>query len=276
VANISEEEIGTVPFPDDDKTDQARRYALNKQGDSVHSGVGYIEFIEFLSRELRPRSYFEVGTRMGDSVGRVNCDAICIDPDFTLVGDVMNKRRKLFLFQMTSDEFFADHRVDDLFPAGIDLAFLDGLHRFEFLLRDFINTERFCHRSSIILLHDCLPYRERISSRLHRQPEDEWTGDVWKILPILKKYRPDLKVTMFDCPPTGIIACSNLSPTSTVLADAFLDIVEEYLLIPDEHPDLPALNSIYPLMDTRQILSKPEDLSAILPFACQPRSRQPR
>ena len=51
----------------------------------------------------------------------------------------------------------------DFFPKGPDIAFLDGMHRAEYLLRDFMNTERFSHERTLILLHDCLPVNARMA-----------------------------------------------------------------------------------------------------------------
>ena len=87
--------------------------------------------------------------------------------------DVIGTKQRAFFFQMTSDAFFADHDLALFFPRGVDLAFIDGMHRFEFLLRDFINTERRCHARSIVLLHDCLPRNCRMAERVARIDESE-------------------------------------------------------------------------------------------------------
>ena len=58
---------------------------------------------------------------------------------------------------MTSDEFFAKFDPRDALGSKIDLAFLDGQHLFEYVLRDFMNTEAVCEENSFILLHDCSP-----------------------------------------------------------------------------------------------------------------------
>jgi hypothetical protein len=39
----------------------------------------------------------------------------------------------------------------------IDRAFIDGMHCFEFVLRDFINTERYMSWTSVIVFNDVLP-----------------------------------------------------------------------------------------------------------------------
>jgi hypothetical protein len=223
-----------------------------------HSGVQYIQFLKFLAERQAPSSYLEVGTRNGESVAQVDCDAICVDPNFALTFNVAKKRGRTLLFQETSDDFFAKHDVRQIFPQGLDLSFLDGLHLFEFLLRDFINTEKFCHEKSVILMHDCLPFKKEITNRV--QTPGAWTGDVWKVLAILKKYRPDVNVIFFDCPPTGLVACTNLDPNSTVLADSYDQIVAEFAdaALPDD------LLAMYPRIDTNVLVAAPEKLSQVL------------
>jgi hypothetical protein len=117
----------------------------------------------------------------------------------------------------------------------VDVAFLDGMHLFEYLLRDFINVERACDRNSVVMLDDCLPINiemtERTSRpelRKDRQIAGWWTGDVWKVVSILRELRPDLRITPIDVIPTGSIVVTNLDPTSTVLYDRYFDIVEQH------------------------------------------------
>jgi hypothetical protein len=150
------------------------------------------------------------------------------------------RRKNTHFFQGTSDEFFADQSaVTRLFPQGIDLAFLDGLHLYEVLLREFINTERFANQRSLFLLHDCLPLNARMAERERRlggEPEPPeirgfWTGDVWKVVPILAKYRPDLCISYVDCPPTGLVVCTGMDPQSRILSDRYHEIVREFELL---------------------------------------------
>lgn len=63
---------------------------------------------------------------------------------------------------------------------------------------------------------------------LNNLPNGAWTGDVWKLIPILKTYRPELKITILDCKPTGLVLVSNLSPTNTTLAKNYDKILAEY------------------------------------------------
>jgi len=199
------------------------------------SGVGYIEFLNALHTHLTPRSYLEVGTSTGASLAVAGCDTIAVDPRFALRGCASGKRTRTFFFQMTSDDFFATENAATLLGRPVDMAFLDGMHLFEYLLRDFIGAEAACHPGSLILLHDCVPSNTRMALR-QPVPGDSsegdtagwWTGDVWKLLPILREYRPDLRLHVLDCPPTGLVAITGLDPASSVLADRYDEIVDQH------------------------------------------------
>ncbi len=148
--------------------------------------------------------------------------------------DVIGAKPVCLMYQMTSDNFFAEYDPKALLGDVLYTAFLDGMHLYEYLLRDFYNTEKHCHQKSLIILHDCLPgtfemtNREHKPAMLNKRYTNYWTGDVWKMLPILKKYRPDLKIAYIDCPPTGLAVISNCDPMSAVLETNYLSIVEEF------------------------------------------------
>jgi hypothetical protein len=216
------------------------------------TGLYYIEVIGLLAQSLGARTYFEIGTSMGDSLAAVNCASLAVDPAFQVSKNVMTSKPACHLFQMESDKFFRDYRVTDFLKDGIDLAFLDGMHRFEYLLRDFLNTEVYCRRNSIILLHDCLPTTIEMTSRI--ETPNAWTGDVWKIIPALRKYRPDLKLVFLDCPPTGLVAITNLDPNpkSSILSDTYFSIVDEFK-DQDARAGLADIFSTIDLIDSREL-----------------------
>ena len=43
------------------------------------------------------------------------------------------------------------------FRGQVLVAFIDGMHLAEYALRDVINTERYCHAASVIVVDDVLP-----------------------------------------------------------------------------------------------------------------------
>lgn len=236
-----------------------------------HDGVYYLDFMNMLSRILNSRTYLEVGTDTGTSLRAVQCDSISIDPDIKISQHVFGGRRRAHFFQMRPDDFFDHYDVRTYFPAGIDLAFLDGLHLFEALLKDFMNAERFCHDRSVILLHDCLPLNHRMAERAYRiddaedpSTRDAWTGDVWKLIPILKKYRPDLNIQQFDCGPTGLVVCTQLDQHSRILWDNYDSIIDEFFDISLNNFTLPSLWRQFPTIDTQKIAERAADLVSLL------------
>ena len=121
------------------------------------------------------------------------------------------------------------------------------MHLYEYLLRDVMNTEADSDPNGVILLHDCVPFGFGMTTRdlqnLPRrfgsggpgrlvpkdwQPRAPWTGDVWKLIPILQKWRPDLKLTVLDCAPTGLVCLSNLAPDNRVLRENYDAICAEF------------------------------------------------
>ncbi|MEH3145628.1 MAG: class I SAM-dependent methyltransferase [Methylobacterium frigidaeris] len=194
--------------------------------DFSHKGDDYRLILKEIHENLNPKTYLEIGTREGGTLALSRCPSIAIDPYFVLDDSATGTRKSTLFFQTTSDDFFENYDPCALLKQKMDFCFLDGLHEWETLLRDFINTEKHCKPNSIIAIHDCLPSEIAMASRTDNGAW--WTGDVWKILPILSKYRPDLKIFSLDAPPTGLIFVTGLNPGSTRLAEQYFDIVEEW------------------------------------------------
>ncbi len=191
-------------------------------------GMRYVRFLRKLHEQHLFDWYMEIGCRTGRSFQNVRSKTIAVDPFFRIDRNVIGPKPELHILQKTSDEFFASG-----FLAALDIelsfTFLDGMHLFEFLLRDLIGTERNSHPGGIIALHDCCPYDHQMTTRiLDDTPRTAWTGDVWKLIPILQKHRPDLRIQVLDCAPTGLVLLSQLDPHSTALQDSYSDIVQEW------------------------------------------------
>ena len=192
-------------------------------------GQNYAELLPLLHDHLRPRTYVEIGVDSGLSIAhaRPETRAIGIDP---LPKVAQPLGALTVIHAMTSDDFFATHDVrTELDDLPIDLAFLDGMHHFEFALRDFINVEKLCTPQSTILIHDCYPLDRATAERERRT--HFWSGDIWRTLLALRKYRPDLVVHTIAAPPTGLGIVRGLDPGSRVLQENLDEIVSEYLAL---------------------------------------------
>lgn len=172
--------------------------------------------------------YLEIGTETGKALVPVEANVVSVDPTFQIRHDVIGRKGEAHFFQKTSDDFFASGFLDRT-GIRVDLAFLDGMHLFEYLLRDFINAERYMVRGGRVLMHDCLPFNGAMTVRNRDRLDVPWTGDVWKILPILAAYRPDLKVSPLNASPTGLVLVENFDPANEALSENYDRIVEEYM-----------------------------------------------
>lgn len=192
------------------------------------AGPDYFGLLQAMHRQLKPALYLEVGSRTGNSLSMAQGDFIAVDPTFTLKRFTTFPGRQGHLFQMTSDAFFESGFLQAL-GRRVDFAFLDGMHHFEFLLRDFMNAERNAAPGATLTLHDCCPYNANMTERDRAKVRGRaWTGDVWKVLAILLELRPDLEVTVYDAAPTGIVAITGLDPENRVLDGAYDDLMTRF------------------------------------------------
>jgi hypothetical protein len=176
---------------------------------------------------LLPRTYVEIGVHSGRSLAacRPETLAIGIDPLFSRL-QLLDRTRKQFA--LTSDQFFERHDLGEVLGGKpLDLAFVDGMHLFEFALRDVMNLERWCRPNSVILIHDCYPIDRAMAAR--ESNRGWWSGDVWKLILCLKRCRPDLRISVVDVLPSGLGIITNLDPASTVLQDNYEDICTEFV-----------------------------------------------
>ena len=186
------------------------------------------ELLEMLHQKTRPRTYLEIGIRTGNSMALSRTRSIGVDPLFKIDKPI---HCDVQLIKSTSDDFFArDNPLAHFGGTPVDLAFIDGMHLSEFALRDFINIEPFMADTGVIVIDDVLP-RNGLEAARDRKTEP-WTGDVYKVIEILRRRRPDLLVLLINTAPTGTAVIVGVDHASTVLKDAYA-AEEDYLTQPD-------------------------------------------
>lgn len=192
-------------------------------------GPDYLSVLDSVHRFLKPLTYLEIGVARGDSLrlARDETYTVGIDPTPRLKCVL---RARQCVFHETSDEFFARRDViAELGGHRIQMAFIDGMHRFEFALRDFANIETFSAPDAVIFVHDCYPLNARTASR--EQTTVFWSGDVWRLVLLLKKHRPDLRLHTIATAPTGLAVISGLDPRSRLIQDNLSELIAEAMAI---------------------------------------------
>jgi methyltransferase family protein len=183
------------------------------------------DFLSGIHAAYQPRNYLEIGINDGRGLRRSRTRTIGVDPAFKITSEL---ECDLQLVKATSDDFFAREHPIARFPEGVvDLTFIDGLHIFEFALRDFMNAERLSAPTSVIIFDDMLP--RTVDEAARDRHTLEWTGDVFKVATVLERYRSDLVLVGLDTVPTGLLLVAGTDPTNTVLQDNYEAILAEFV-----------------------------------------------
>ncbi len=200
-----------------------RRWQWNipsrRKVNGMRGAESYLDILRTIHRSLQPGLYVEVGIRHGISLSLALGPAIGIDPAPEITVPLAEQIR---VFEKTSDDFFAQD-ADKAIVQPIDLAFIDGMHWFEFALRDLMNIERHCRAASLVVFDDIFPSHPLQAAR--RRQTRVWTGDIWRIAGCLRHFRPDVVLVPIDAHPTGLLLVAGLDRGSQQLADHHEEIV---------------------------------------------------
>jgi hypothetical protein len=188
-------------------------------------GPPYREVLASIHRLLAPRAYLEIGVETGATLAMATTAevAVGVDPEAVLEVTLPAKAR---VVREESDHFFRTRARATVFGAhSVELVFIDGMHHFEFALRDFSNSEAWSSPNGTIVLHDCVPLVPASAARVRKTRF--WVGDTWKAALAIARHRPDLRIRTILTPPSGLVVIRHLDPTSTLLRERYDGIVNE-------------------------------------------------
>ena len=126
------------------------------------------DLIDYLIKKNNYKNYLEIGCDKNQLFSKVNIDnKIGVDP---VSGGNVRK---------TSDAFFKENK------SRFDIVFIDGLHTYEQVKRDILNSVNFLLDEGIILVHDCMP--DSLGKQAVPRYKMQWNGDVWKAIVDLRQ-----------------------------------------------------------------------------------------
>jgi hypothetical protein len=171
----------------------------SKLDDAGHYMTHSARRLNRLITSLCFQNYLEIGVNQGETFQLIEAAMRTgVDPKFRFAADGLRNQRTV-LNEQTSDAYFAT-----LAPTvKFDVIFIDGLHKFEQVVRDFSNAVLHTHDQSVILIDDTRP-TDVLSAfpvqtdtnrfrRLLKSDSKDWHGDVFKIVFYIHDFWPGLK-----------------------------------------------------------------------------------
>jgi len=189
--------------------DLAQMAAHDAEAAGRFPGPDVYEVLGWMHEILQPETYVEIGILGGHSLGlaRPPTVAIGIDPAPAGMDQWSTDTR---IFRVTSAEFFAHHDLPFILGGRpVAFALIDGLHIFENAMEDLWNLERYSSPETVIAIHDTIPLNRETASR--QRTTEFYTGDVWKMAPFLRRYRPELDLITVETAPTGLTLVRGLN-----------------------------------------------------------------
>lgn len=157
-------------------------------------------------RQKNLKNYLEIGVENGHIFFRVKSTfKVAVDPKFLF--DFSRRLGKALInpynfnnqyFEKTSDAFFAQDAQRVFSAKKLQLALVDGMHEYQYALRDVENTLRYMQENGVVVMHDCNPQTAGAAGRFEDWEVGEWNGDVWRTIIHLRSQRPDLTVFVLD------------------------------------------------------------------------------
>ncbi len=145
------------------------------------------ELINHLIDKHGYKNYLEIGTQNSINGAAINCEwKTGVDPNplNRIDGDFKNHHKT------TSDDFFS-YNVD-----MFDIVFIDGLHAYDQVYKDLINSLEFLYNGGCIVLHDCLPTTEERAKSF--KDGGMWNGDCYRLIQDLEEAKIKFSIYDFD------------------------------------------------------------------------------
>lgn len=168
------------------------------------------EVIQYLIDKKKYKRYLEIGVFNGEVFFKTKARfKIAVDPVFRFVRETKYKMMFKNLSNInakfiakTSEDFFKEDAPGLFLKKKIDICFIDGMHEFDFVKLDVLNTLKFLNKDGVIILHDCNPLKAEAEISYAEWEKKGfsgvWNGDVWKVIVLLRSVRKDMNVFTLD------------------------------------------------------------------------------
>ena len=126
------------------------------------------DLIKYLINKNNYKNYLEIGCDQNQLFLKIEIEnKTGVDPESG--GNI----------KTTSDDFFLNN------TGKFNIIFIDGLHMYEQVKKDIINSINCLNDDGIVLVHDCMP--DSMAKQAVPRFKMKWNGDVWKAIVDLRQ-----------------------------------------------------------------------------------------
>jgi len=126
------------------------------------------DLIKYLINKNNYKNYLEIGCDQNQLFSKIEIEnKTGVDPESG--GNI----------KTTSDDFFLNN------AEKFDIIFIDGLHIYEQVKKDILNSINCLNDGGIVLVHDCMP--DSLAKQAVPRFKMKWNGDVWKAIVDLRQ-----------------------------------------------------------------------------------------
>lgn len=169
-----------------------------------------LDIIRALMKKRKLNNYLEIGVFNGHIFFRIKSNfKVAVDPEFRF--DALRRAGKLLVnpyniynryYEKTSDDFFRDDAPSLYQKKRIEISLIDGMHEYEYALRDIENTVKYLSGDGVIVVHDCNALTQESACSFAewkaRNFTGTWNGDVWRTILHIRSLRKDLTAFVLD------------------------------------------------------------------------------
>ena len=164
---------------------------FSKKIDYNFDNKSRLDLIKYVIEKNKYKNYLEIGCNLDDVFNQITIEKTGVDP--VSGGN----------FRGTSDEFFLQN------SKNYDCIFIDGLHVYQQVIKDILNSIKILNNNGVIILHDCLP--KSIGHQRVPRTRYNWNGDVWKAVVEARTWKDFETFTILADQGLGIIKKKNNS-----------------------------------------------------------------
>ncbi|MGI9253793.1 MAG: hypothetical protein ACR2J8_08600 [Thermomicrobiales bacterium] len=189
-------------------------------------GPTVMEYLRHIDAVLRPAVVLLLGSDAAPVFVRDDAVVVAIDLAPSREAAALARAGQIVLLREPAESACTAVAIGAVLEAReVDFVWIADERHFRGLLRAFIDCERMASPYGAIAIGHVLPRTAQAARRSPTPGGDVWSGEAWRIVPCLRRWRPNLMLDLHDATPDGILVVTGLDPADRTLDDRYDEII---------------------------------------------------